>query len=203
MSTRLAIDIGGTFTDVVLQRGTERFTTKVLTTHVDPTDGALTGVGTVLDQSNTKPSSIELVVHGTTLATNALIQRRGAKTALLTTAGHRDVIEMAFENRFDQYDLNMDRAQPLVSRSLRIPIAERINAAGEVLTPLDIMTVDAALDVLERARIESVAIGFLHSYALHVGGSGWSGGLQHVRSSQPAGDGEHCRVAAASTRDCE
>ena len=165
MSTRLAIDIGGTFTDVVLQRGTERFTTKVLTTHVDPTDGALTGVGTVLDQSNTKPSSIELVVHGTTLATNALIQRRGARTALLTTAGHRDVIEMAFENRFDQYDLNIDRAQPLVSRSLRIPIAERINAAGEVLTPLDLTTVDAALDVVERARIESVAIGFLHSYA--------------------------------------
>ncbi|SVA01327.1 uncharacterized protein METZ01_LOCUS54181, partial [marine metagenome] len=113
MSTRLAIDIGGTFTDVVLQRGTERFTTKVLTTHVDPTDGTLTGVGTVLDQSNTKPSSIELVVHGTTLATNALIQRRGAKTALLTTAGHRDGVEMAFENRFDQYDLNIDRAQPL------------------------------------------------------------------------------------------
>ena len=165
MSTRLAIDIGGTFTDVVLQRGTERFTTKVLTTHVDPTDGALTGVGTVLDQSNTKPSSIELVVHGTTLATNALIQRCGAKTALLTTAGHRDVIEMAFENRFDQYDLNIDRAPPLVSRSLRIPIAERINAAGEVLTPLDLTTVDAALDVVERARIESVAIGFLHSYA--------------------------------------
>ena len=165
MSTRLAIDIGGTFTDVVLQRGTERFTTKVLTTHVDPTDGALTGVGTVLDQSNTKPSSIELVVHGTTLATNALIQRCGAKTALLTTAGHRDVIEMAFENRFAQYDLNIDRAQPLVSRSLRIPIAERINAAGEVLTPLDLTTVDAALDVVERARIESVAIGFLHSYA--------------------------------------
>lgn len=165
MSTRLAIDIGGTFTDVVLQRGTERFTTKVLTTHVDPTDGALTGVGTVLDQSNTKPGSIELVVHGTTLATNALIQRCGAKTALLTTAGHRDVIEMAFENRFDQYDLNIDRAQPLVSRSLRIPIAERINAAGEVLTPLDLTTVDAALDVVERARIESVAIGFLHSYA--------------------------------------
>ena len=165
LSTRLAIDIGGTFTDVVLQRGTERFTTKVLTTHVDPTDGALTGVGTVLDQSNTKPSSIELVVHGTTLATNALIQRCGAKTALLTTAGHRDVIEMAFENRFDQYDLNIDRAQPLVSRSLRIPIAERINAAGEVLTPLDLTTVDAALDVVERARIESVAIGFLHSYA--------------------------------------
>ena len=148
-----------------MQRGTERFTTKVLTTHVDPTDGALTGVGTVLDQSNTKPSSIELVVHGTTLATNALIQRCGAKTALLTTAGHRDVIEMAFENRFDQYDLNIDRAQPLVSRSLRIPIAERINAAGEVLTPLDLTTVDTALDVVERARIESVAIGFLHSYA--------------------------------------
>ncbi|MEE3183392.1 MAG: hydantoinase/oxoprolinase family protein, partial [Pseudomonadota bacterium] len=165
MSTRLAIDIGGTFTDVVLQRETERFTTKVLTTHVDPSDGALAAVATVLDDSSIKSSSIELVVHGTTLATNALIQRRGAKTALLTTAGHRDVIEMAFENRFDQYDLNIDRARPLVPRALRLPIAERIDAAGEVVTALDAASVDAALDILETAQIESVAIGFLHSYA--------------------------------------
>lgn len=165
MSVRLAIDIGGTFTDIVLQRETERFTTKVLTTHDDPTEGVLISVATVLDQSNTNAASIELVVHGTTLATNALIQRRGAKTALLTTAGHRDVIEMAFENRFDQYDLNIDRAQPLVPRALRLPIVERINASGEVLTPLDVKTIDAALDVLERAKIESVAIGLLHSYA--------------------------------------
>lgn len=165
MSTRLAIDIGGTFTDVVLQCETERFTTKVLTTHVDPSDGALAAVATVLDDSSIKSSSIELVVHGTTLATNALIQRRGAKTALLTTAGHRDVIEMAFENRFDQYDLNIDRARPLVPRALRLPIAERIDAAGEVVTALDAASVDAALDILETAQIESVAIGFLHSYA--------------------------------------
>ncbi|MCS5568076.1 MAG: hydantoinase/oxoprolinase family protein [Pseudomonadales bacterium] len=165
MSTRLAIDIGGTFTDVVLQHETERSTTKVLTTHDDPTNGALAGVSTVLDESNVKPDTIELVVHGTTLATNALIQRRGARTAFLTTAGHRDVIEMAFENRFDQYDLNIDRAEPLVSRALRVPIVERMNAAGEVLTPLDVASVDEALDVLERAEVESVAIGFLHSYA--------------------------------------
>ena len=165
MSTRLAIDIGGTFTDVVLQHETEQTTTKVLTTHDDPTNGALAGVTAVLDESNVETDSIEMVVHGTTLATNALIQRRGAKTALLTTAGHRDVIEMAFENRFDQYDLNIDRAQPLVARALRIPIVERMNAAGEVLTPLDMEAVDEALDVLERENVESVAIGFLHSYA--------------------------------------
>ena len=156
MSTRLAIDIGGTFTDVVLQHETERSTTKVLTTHDDPTNGALAGVSTVLDESNVKPDTIELVVHGTTLATNALIQRRGARTAFLTTAGHRDVIEMAFENRFDQYDLNIERAQPLVSRALRVPIVERMNAAGEVLTPLDVATVDEALDVLERAEVYSL-----------------------------------------------
>ena len=165
MSTRLAIDIGGTFTDVVLQHETEQTTTKVLTTHDDPTNGALAGVTAVLDESNVETDSIEMVVHGTTLATNALIQRRGAKTALLTTAGHRDVIEMAFENRFDQYDLNIDRAQPLVARALRIPIVERMNAAGEVLTPLDIEAVDEAFDVLERENVESVAIGFSHSYA--------------------------------------
>ncbi|MEE3279934.1 MAG: hydantoinase/oxoprolinase family protein, partial [Pseudomonadota bacterium] len=82
-----------------------------------------------------------------------------------TTAGHRDVIEMAFENRFDQYDLNMERAPPLVPRVLRLPILERVNAAGEVVTALDTASVDAALDVLESEQIESVAIGFLHSYA--------------------------------------
>src|SRR5512139_3486541 len=105
--TRLAIDIGGTFTDVVLDRHGRQFTTKVLTTPRQPADAVLTGIGEVLRASATAPGEVDLVVHGTTLATNALIERRGAHTALVTTQGHRDVLEMAQENRFEQYDINI------------------------------------------------------------------------------------------------
>ena len=95
------------------------------------------GVSKVLNESGTSPESVSLVLHGTTLATNALIERKGAKTALITTEGHRDSLEMAFENRFDQYDIQADRLPPLVERALRLPVTERVNYQGEVLTPLD------------------------------------------------------------------
>ena len=104
---RLAVDIGGTFTDVVLAGDAGLTTTKVLTTYDDPANGVLAGVDEVLTMAQVKPDEVGLVIHGTTLATNALIERRGAKTGLVTTRGHRDVIEMAFENRFEQYDVNI------------------------------------------------------------------------------------------------
>jgi len=104
------------------------------------------------------------VLHGTTLATNAIIQRRGAVTALLTTEGHRDVLEMALENRFEQYDLAIDRPTPLVPRHLRLPVHERMDSRGEVLLPLADQSVDALVALLERHSVTSVAIGFLHSY---------------------------------------
>lgn len=127
---RLAVDIGGTFTDVVLATLDGLATTKVLTTHDQPADGVMEGIRQVLDATRVDVADISVVVHGTTLATNALIERRGARTALLTTAGHRDVLEMAFENRFEQYDINIDRPIPLVPRRLRLPVGERIAATG-------------------------------------------------------------------------
>ena len=124
----------------------------------------LEGLGKVLREAGRKPSEVRLFLHGTTLATNALIERRGARTALLTTEGHRDALEMAFENRFEQYDVNIDRPAPLVPRHLRLPIRERLAADGEVLIPLDQASVAAAIEALAEAGVESVAIGFLHGY---------------------------------------
>ena len=165
MADRVAIDIGGTFTDVVLETGRHRVTTKVLTTRAEPADGVMDGLAQVLKRAGTAPDRIGVVLHGTTLATNALIERRGAKTVLITTEGHRDVLEMAFENRFEQYDVNIDRPRPLVPRRLRLTVPERMNATGEVLTPLDSGVVEALVPGLVEDGIESVAVGFLHGYA--------------------------------------
>ena len=133
-SARLAVDIGGTFTDVVLELpGGKQFTTKLLTTHAHPGDAVLDGVDQVLQQAGAAPSEVGLIIHGTTLATNALIERRGAVTALLTTEGHRDALEMAHEDRFEQYDVMIDRPRPLVPRFLRLPVRERMDRAGRVL----------------------------------------------------------------------
>jgi len=166
---RIAVDIGGTFTDVVLDRvaadAAERFTIKVLTTYNDPANGAMEGLERVLELARARPEDATLVLHGTTLATNALIERSGAKTALLTTEGHRDAVEMAFETRFEQYDINIDRPQPLVPRRLRLPIRERLDARGQVLVPLNEASLDEAIKTLTDENVESVAVGFLHAYA--------------------------------------
>ena len=161
---RLSVDIGGTFTDVVLDTARGLVTTKVLTTYSDPALGVMQGIDEVLTQSNTDATDIDLVLHGTTLATNALIERRGAKTALMTTQGHRDIIEMAFENRFEQYDVNIDRPSPLVPRHLRIGIPERLAADGSVLVELDEAALRNEILRLTESGIESLAIGYLHSY---------------------------------------
>lgn len=162
---RLAVDIGGTFTDLVLELGGQRYCDKLLTTHQDPALGVMQGIQQLLQVSGAKPADIHLLLHGTTLATNALIERRGATTALLTTAGHRDVLEMASENRFEQYDVNIDRPTPLVPRHLRLPVVERLNAQGEVLVPLAEDSVHACVPALRAAGVTSVAVGLLHAYA--------------------------------------
>ena len=166
---RLAIDIGGTFTDVVLELSSEETTsfvsTKVLTTHANPSDGVMRGVARVVSESETHMDTIGLVIHGTTLATNAIIERKGARTAFLTTEGHRDVLGMAFENRFEQYDVNIERPEPLVPRYLRLPIPERIDATGRVMVPLELDAVDKAIEVRLREEVVSIVVGFLHSYA--------------------------------------
>ena len=162
---RLAIDIGGTFTDVVLAADGKRFSTKVLTTHAAPAEGALEGLDRVLAEAGKAAAEVSLVLHGTTLATNALIERRGAALALVTTAGHRDALEMAYENRFEQYDVNIDRPAPLVPRKLRFTVPERLNGKGEVLVPLDEQAVNSLVPVLREEGVESVAVGLLHAYA--------------------------------------
>ena len=162
---RVAIDIGGTFTDVVLDGGGEVFATKVLTTHAAPAAGALAGLDEVLKLGGRRPQDIAVILHGTTLATNALIERRGATLALITTAGHRDALEMAYENRFEQYDVNIDRPPPLVPRQRRHTVPERLNAGGEVLAPLDEQAVHGLVPTLEAQGVTSVAVGLLHAYA--------------------------------------
>ena len=162
---RLAVDIGGTFTDVVLELPTgERLTTKLLTTYDHPGRAVLEGITTVMDRAGVAPSEIGLIIHGTTLATNALIERRGANTALLTTEGHRDALEMAHEDRFEQYDINIDRPIPLVPRHLRLPVRERMDRDGNILVELDESTIRRHLSVLEDYEIQSVAIGYLHAF---------------------------------------
>ena len=162
---RLAVDIGGTFTDVVLETEGRLVATKVLTTPREPAAAVVQGLAEVLNRAARQCADLAVVLHGTTLATNALIERRGARTALVTTEGHRDVLEMAYENRFEQYDVNVDRPPPLVPRPWRFTVPERMNAAGEVLRPLSASAISALVPALEAAAIESIAIGFLHAYA--------------------------------------
>jgi N-methylhydantoinase A len=165
VKAKLAIDIGGTFTDVVLELANgSRVTTKLLTTQVHPGEAVLAGIEEVMHRAVLSPADISLIIHGTTLATNALIERSGARTALLTTAGHRDALEMAHEDRFEQYDINIDRPRPLVPRFLRLPIRERMDRDGKVLIALDEATVAATLPVLDEHEVESVAIGYLHAF---------------------------------------
>jgi N-methylhydantoinase A len=164
-AARLAADIGGTFTDVVLEHGGARHSAKVLTTPRAPEEGMLEGIGRVLGAARLAPREVGVLIHGTTLATNALIERKGARTALLTTRGFRDVLEMGYEKRYEHYDLELELPAPLVPRELRIPVAERMTARGEVRVPLDEDEVKAAAARLREARVEAVAVGFLHSYA--------------------------------------
>jgi N-methylhydantoinase A len=161
---RLAVDIGGTFTDLALEQGEERFTAKVLTTPASPEQGVMTGVRTVLTAAGLTPSDVAIVIHGTTLATNAVIERKGARTALLTTEGFRDVLAMGNESRYDQYDLNIALPEPLVPRYLRLPVPERLDNEGKVLRPLDVAALRALIPVLEREGVESIAVGFLHAF---------------------------------------
>ena len=161
---RLGVDIGGTFTDVALEAGSRRFTAKTLTTPHSPEEGVLVALRSVIAEAGVTPGQVQIVIHGTTLATNALIERKGAKTALLTTEGFRDVVEIRHENRFEQYDVNIDLPPPLVPRRLRLPIRERIDAQGNVLVPLDEASVARAIEALTAQGVEAVAVGLLHSF---------------------------------------
>ncbi|MDD9884358.1 MAG: hydantoinase/oxoprolinase family protein [Gammaproteobacteria bacterium] len=162
---RLAVDIGGTFTDIVVAAGGRLCTAKVPTTAAAPARGFLDGAAQLLAAAGIAPAGVASIIHGTTLATNALIERRGARTALVTTAGFRDSLEIAAESRFDQYDMFLQKPAPLVPRRRRLTVPERVGPRGEVLRALTAEALESLLPRIEAARVESVAVGFLHAYA--------------------------------------
>ena len=162
---RVGVDIGGTFTDVALSHAGGLSTCKVLTNYTHPEQAILDGIGIAAEQAGLALSEIGQVIHGTTLVTNALIERRGAKLAFITTEGFRDVIEMRSENRFEQYDLNLTLPKPLVPREHRLTRNERMGPSGEVLLPLDAGDVDQMVQTVLAGDYEAVAIGLIHAYA--------------------------------------
>jgi N-methylhydantoinase A len=161
---RVGVDIGGTFTDVALELGGKLFSTKVLTDYEAPERAIIKGIGIVADKAGIELKDIGVIIHGTTLATNALIERRGAKTAFITTAGFRDTIEMRTENRFEQYDLNIKLPPPLIERADRFTLSERIDAQGGVLLAPTEAQMQSIVERIEKGGFESVAIGFIHAY---------------------------------------
>ena len=163
-SNRLGVDIGGTFTDIVLETNSKRFSAKVLTDNTNPETAIFKGINDVCLKADIAPSDLTQIIHGTTLATNSLIERKGAKTALITTEGFRDVIEMRTESRFEQYDLNLSLPDPLLSREHRYVLKERIDAQGRVLIPIEQRAVEDLANELRNKGYTSVAVGFLHSY---------------------------------------
>ena len=162
----LSIDIGGTFTDFTLHdvETGDLNVHKVLTDPEDPASALIRGVREILSDSGTAPESLRLVVHSTTLATNAIIERKGAKTALLTTRGFRDVLEMGREQIYDMHDLHAQYPEPIVPRHLRADVPERVDRDGRVLQELDLETSAKVLDDLVEQGVEAVAVSLLHSY---------------------------------------
>src|SRR5215469_12275105 len=163
----LGIDIGGTFTDLVIHDhdSGRRWSCKVLTTHADLQQGVVAGIRTILAESGLNPRGISRVVHATTLFTNALIERKGAPTGLLVTAGFRDMLEIGRERKYDLYDIGIENPPPLVPRNLRLDVGERMRADGSVAEPLDEAQLLRQVDVLRAGGVTSVALLFLHSYA--------------------------------------
>lgn len=164
-TSRVGVDIGGTFTDVALQYAGGLATCKVLTNYAQPEQAILDGIKMAVSQAGLEMGDIGQVIHGTTLVTNSLIERRGAKLAFITTEGFRDVIEMRSENRFEQYDLNLSLPKPMVPRQDRLTLNERIAANGDVLLPLDPAEVASMVETVLAGGYEAVAIGLMHSYA--------------------------------------
>src|SRR5215472_4217761 len=159
---RIGIDVGGTFSDLAAVDDLGR------TTPADPSIGVLDGLELLAETLGRARAALlaetDRIVHGTTVATNALLERRGAKVGLLTTEGHRDVIEMREGLKDDRYNLRLPPPDQLVPRKLRLRVRERMRADGRVETPLDQASLDRAIAVLERERVEAVAVCYLHSW---------------------------------------
>src|SRR6266511_3665620 len=162
---RVGIDIGGTFTDMLLVgEGGGAVIGKTLTTPGDPSLAVENALRPALDNGAVKAGERGTLIHGTTLVTNALIERKGALTALLTTAGFRDAIEIAREHRYELYDLNLDLPKPLVPRHLRFDVPERMAADGGVLEPLDEKFVGRLVEELRDKGIEAIGVCYLNSF---------------------------------------
>jgi N-methylhydantoinase A len=163
---RIGFDVGGTFTDFTLHdtaTGTLRHS-KVASTPADPSEAIETGLRLLLAELNARPAEVSFVGHGTTVATNIVIERRGVPTGLITTRGFRDVLEIGRQVRPHLYDYTVRTPAPLVPRECRLEVPERIDAAGNVLVPLDEAAVAAAADALAAQGVQAIAICFLHSY---------------------------------------
>ncbi len=164
---KLGIDIGGTFTDLVLldgQSGVLKFA-KTLTTYPDPTLGILNGVEQMIEEGHLDLKNLSGIVHGTTLVTNAVIERKGAKTGLITTAGFEDVLEIGRELRYDIYDISLKVPEPLVPRNLRTGVEERLDKNGKVLVKLNQGHLEKAVDFLVDEGVDSIAVSCLHSFS--------------------------------------
>jgi N-methylhydantoinase A len=161
---RIAVDIGGTFTDIALDNGSSLYTAKTLTTRDDPVRGVIDVIRIACDEAKCEPAAISSVIHGTTLATNALIERKGARVGLISSEGFRDIIEIAYERRYDQYDIFIDKPDLLVTREDCWTVPERIDADGNILQQLDTRKLNSLLREIDQRGLESIAICLLHSY---------------------------------------
>lgn len=166
MASLIGTDIGGTFTDVVhLDEKTGQISfSKVLTNYSDPTDGIVDGISEIIKKNNLKPKEISRILHGTTLVTNAVIERRGVKTGLITTLGFEDVLEIGREMRYDIYDLNLRMPTPLVPRFLRKGIEERVSNKGELIQAVDESNAVTIVEELLKHDVEAIAVCLLFSY---------------------------------------
>src|SRR6266851_4882684 len=161
---RIGVDTGGTFTDFVFQADGELRIFKLASTPDDPSRAIVEGLKRIVAETGTRLNAVE-VVHGTTVGTNALLQRRGARAALITTAGFEDVIEIGRQARPELYNLNAVKPPPLVASELRFGVNERVAASGEVLEPLRDDEIKALVKKLRTAQAEAIAISLLFSFA--------------------------------------
>ena len=164
---RVAFDIGGTFTDFVLEdvRAGQLKFHKVPTTPSDPAAAVLAGLDTLCKDANVAPAQIGGILHATTVATNAILERKGPKVALITTAGFRDVLIIGRQKRYDTYDMYLAKPVPLLRRRDIYEVAERTLADGSIEAPLDLADLERVLDRLEAQNYASVAVCLLHAYA--------------------------------------
>lgn len=164
---RVAFDIGGTFTDFVLHDSTNgtTYSLKVPTTPRDPSVAVISGVQQLLQSAGVGGENVDMVLHATTVATNALLERKGAETGLITTEGFRDVLIIGRQKRYDTYDLYIDKPKPLVRRRHIAEVAERVGPDGGVVSPLDEASIDRAIDAMAASNRQAIAVSLLHAYA--------------------------------------